>query len=266
MNNNVLDIEPFRYPKQIKLTNGKTYWYYDVSAGMDNYSQRNSKYSFTQGNIKSNSYSFCNVTMLAMGLIYSGYEKLLSKEYNKIYPELTRLPDKLAKFIFENKEMKSYFKKRFPSIYKTFEAGKDKNAISPNEIHNIVSFAGNKFLDIGTVTYFSTRVSWDEIISDIIYNGTPVGVSGIFNGLNHMVLTVGLAYEYLEDGNEPGKCQEPSFLIIDDPFGKTYEYEKLLSGNNVWIPFNKCVSDFKPVNNPNFKMAHRFIRAENIGI
>ena len=105
MNNNVLDIEPYRFPKLIKLTNGKKYWVYNVSDGFDNYSQLKSKYSFINKNIKSNAYTFCNVHMMAMGLIYSGYEKRLKAEYDTKYPELTRLPDKLAKYIFEDPEM-----------------------------------------------------------------------------------------------------------------------------------------------------------------
>ena len=266
MNNNVLDIEPYKFPKLVKLSNGKKYWVYNVSDGFDNYSQLNSKYNFVNKNIKSNSYTFCNVHMMAMGLIYSGYEKRLAAEYNAKYPELTRLPDKLAKYIFEDPEMNKYFKKRFPNYYKKFKAGNDKDAVCPNEIHNLLNWAANKFLDIGVATYFSTHTPWENIIEDIIYNGTPVGVSGIFNNLNHIVLVVGVAYDCLEDQNEPGKCQEPSYLIIDDPYGKTYEYEKGLSGNDVWIPFNKCVSDFKPINNPNFKMTHRFIRAEHLGV
>lgn len=266
MNNNVLDIEPYRIPKSVKLSNGKTYWVYNVSDGMDNYSQLKSKYSFQRGNIKSNAYTFCNVHMMAMGLIYSGYEKRLLSEYEKKYPELPRLPDKLAKYIFEDPEMDKYFKKRFSNYYKIFKDGYDENAVCPNEIHNLLSWAANRFLDIGTATYFSTHVSWEEIIEDIIYNGTPVGVSGLFSNLNHMVLVVGVAYDHLEDENEPGKCQEPSFFIVDDPYGKTYEYGKGISGNDVWIPFEKCVSDFKPTNNSNFKMAHRFIRAEYLGV
>ena len=75
MNNNVLDIEPYRLPKLVKLSNGKTYWVYNVSDGFDNYSQLKSKYSFVNKKIKSNAYTFCNVHMMAMGLIYSGYEK-----------------------------------------------------------------------------------------------------------------------------------------------------------------------------------------------
>lgn len=266
MNNNVLDIEPYKLPKPVKTQSGKTYWVYNVSDGMDNYSQLKSKYQFVNGAIKSNAYTFCNTHMMAMGLIYSGYERRLACEYEKLYPELTRLPDKLAKYIFEDKSMIEYFKKRYPNEYKIFKAGKNKDAMCPNEYHNILSYAAVKLLDIGPVTYFSTHVPWETIIEDIIYNGTPVGVSGVFSGLNHMVLVVGVAYSHLEDGNEPGKCQVPDYLIIDDPYGKTYEYGKGLSGNDVWIPFDKCVDDFKPVKDPKFKMAHRFIRAEHLGV
>ena len=186
MNNNVLDIEPYRFPKLVKLTNGKKYWVYNVSDGFDNYSQLKSKYSFVHKKIKSNAYTFCNVHMMAMGLIYSGYEKRLETEYNSKYPELTRLPDKLAKYIFEDPEMDKYFKKRFPNYYKEFKA--DKDTICPNELHNLLNWSANKFLDIGAVTYFSMHTPWENIIEDIIYNGTPVGVSGLFSNLNHIVL------------------------------------------------------------------------------
>ena len=52
MNNNVLDIEPYRLPKLVNLANGKKYWVYNVSDGFDNYSQLKSKYSFVNKKIK----------------------------------------------------------------------------------------------------------------------------------------------------------------------------------------------------------------------
>ena len=264
MNNNVLDIEPYKFPKLVKLTNGKKYWVYNVSDGFDNYSQLNSKYNFINKNIKSNSYTFCNVHMMAMGLIYTGTYDKYKAEIDAKYPELTRFPDKLAKFILEDKEIRDYYKKRFPTVSKDFFDGK-KDAYGPNEIHNVLSWGTNRFLNVGSVTYFSTHVSWKDIVNEIVYKNCPVGVSGKFSGLHHIVLAVGCAYNSLSGGTVPGVNQVPDYIIVDDPYGKTYEYSKGLSGNDVWIPFQNCVTDFKDLNNANFKYAHRFIKPQYLG-
>lgn len=252
-------------PVQQIMVGDKKYYVYNVSLGLDNYSQRKSPYLFTKNEFKINWASLCNVHMMGMGLIYSGVYNRFRLEIDSKYPEYPRLPDKLAKFIIESPESQAYYKKRFPPMFSEFDKGL-KDAYGPNEIHNILSFMTNKFVDAGTVTYFSTNVGWKDLIYDLLYNCTPVGVSGNFSGLNHIVLVVGVAYSYLEDNTAPGANQVPDFFIIDDPFGKTYEYSKGLSGNDVWIPFEKCVADFKSLDNPNFKFAHRFIRAEHLGV
>lgn len=244
--------------------NNKYYYVYNVSTGYDNYSQRNSKYHYEDREYKTNWASFCNVHMMAMGLIYTGTYEKYKREIDAKYPELTRFPDKLAKFLLEDKNIRIYFKNRFPSISIDFFNGR-KDAYSPNEIHNVLSWGTNRFLNIGVVTYFSTNVSWKEIIYELIYKKCPVGISGKFSGLNHIVLCVGCAYEHLEGGSVPAPNQVPDYLIIDDPYGKTYEYSKGLPGNDIWIPFKQCVTDFKALDNSNFKYAHRFIRPENLG-
>ena len=264
-------------PKTLKLTpktpmtkvknpiDGKTYFVFNVSDGQDNWSQRRSGYKYTKKNLVINGNTLCNTHTMGMGLIYAGYYDAFKTEIDAIYPELPRLPDKLAKYLVEDKEILSYFKLRYPNYYKDFNDGV-KNATSANEIHNILSYGTNRFLNVGTVTYFSTNVPWKEIIYDLIYNRTAVGISGKFSGLNHIVCVVGVAYEYLEDGDLPSEDQVPSFFIQDDPYGKTYEYYKGLSGNDIWIPFDKCVSDYKSLANANFKFAHRFVRPEHIGL
>lgn len=245
--------------------NGKNYLVYNVSKGKDNYSQLRSQYSYKNKEFTTNKYSFCNVTMMGMALIYLGYENILKNKLSKKYPEFPRLPDKLIKFIIEDPTSLSYYKERFPDKYKEFNAG-EKNAYGPNEIHAVLSYMTNIFLGVGNATYFTTHASWIDIVEDIVYNNMPVGISGKFSGLNHIVLLVGAAYSELSEGDKPSLLQKPDYLIIDDPFGKTYEYNKGLSGNDVWIPFNKCVDDFKSLDNPHFKFAHRFIKPEHIGI
>jgi hypothetical protein len=249
----------------LNASDKKTYFVYNVSTGFDNYSQRNSKYEYVYKNYKTNWASFCNVHMMAMGLIYTGTYNRFKKEIDSKYPELSRLPDKLAKFILEDEGVRDYYKRRFPTISKDFFAG-NRNAYGPNEIHNVLSYGTNKFLDIGTVTYFSTYTSWKEIIYELVYKKCPVGISGKFSGLNHIVLLVGCAYANLEGGTVPGPNQVPDYLIIDDPYGKTYEYNKGLSGNDIWIPFSKCVEDFKALECSGFKFTHRFIKPDQLGL
>lgn len=240
------------------------YFVYNISSGMDNWSQRNSKYTYTNKDLKVNAFTLCNVHVMAMGLIYTGVYDRFKKEIDIRYPELIRFPDKLAKYLIEDPEMRKYFAKRFPKENVNFVNGV-KDAYTPNELHNSLSYGVNKFIDAGIVTYFSTNVAWKEIMYDLIYKGCPVGISGKFSGLDHIDLVVGCAYKRLGDKTCPSDNQVPDYLIVDDPFGKTYEYNKGLSGNDVWIPFSKCIDDFKPHDNPKFKFAHRFIKPQWIG-
>ena len=48
------------------------YFVYNISSGMDNWSQRNSKYTYNYKDLKVNAFTLCNVHVLAMGLIYTG--------------------------------------------------------------------------------------------------------------------------------------------------------------------------------------------------
>lgn len=241
------------------------YYVYNISDGMENWSQRKSTYVYTKNEYKSNWYSFCNVHMITMALDYLGYLTKYKSRFDKIYSEFPRFPDKLAKFMFENQEVLDFYKRVDPLDYKNFEAGK-KDAVGPNEIHQVLSYATNLFVGYGNVTQFSTNVSWVDILDDIIYDSTPVGISGKFSGLHHIVLLVGAAYKKLDGDDRPGLLQQPDYLIIDDPYGKTYEYSKGLSGNDVWIPFQQCVLDFKSLNNPTHKFAHRFVRPQDLGL
>lgn len=265
---NEFEYKPTYVPDVIKNPIDKQkYFVYNVSKGQANYSQLMSKYSYSHGLYKTNGYSFCNVTMIAMALIYLGYQDKYLNIINKKYPELNRLPDKLAKHCLEDSGVLAYFKRNYPSLYEDFASGdkENKNVIAPNELHNSLSYATNDFFGIGTITYFSTNVSWVEIINDLVFNNRPVGISGKFSGLNHIVLAVGAAYKYLGDNTKPTFTQKPDYILVDDPFGKTYEYDKHLSGNDIWIPFEKCIEDFKSLGNEKFKYAHRFLKPDDIG-
>lgn len=247
----------------VKKING--HFVYNVSEGKDNWSQRKSTYIYTNNEYKSNWYSFCNTHMITMALDYLGYLDKYASRFDKIYPEFPRFPDKLAKFLFENKEVLNFYKSVDSYDYKHFIAGK-KDATGPNEIHQVLSFGTNLFVGCGNITYFNTNTHWIDIFNDIIYRNCPVGISGKFSGLNHIVLVVGLAYKELEGGDKPGFLQIPDYIIVDDPYGKTYEYNKGLSGNDIWIPYSRCITDFKSLTNPLYKFTHRFNRPEELGI
>lgn len=264
-------METFVYDPKTKVEviknslDNKKYYVYNISSGMENWSQRKSQYVYKNKDFVSNAYSFCNVHMITMALDYLGYLDKYKTKFNNIYPQLTRFPDKLVKFLFEDKRVLEFYKNIDPSDYNDFISGK-KDAMGPNEIHQILSYGTNLFLGIGNVTQFSTNTSWLDIINDLVYDSLPVGISGKFSGLNHIVLLVGVAYSELREGYKPSLNQIPDYLIVDDPFGKTYEYSKGLSGNDIWIPFSKCITDFKSLSNKQFKFAHRFIRPSDLGI
>lgn len=248
----------------ISALDNQRYYVYNVSNGFSNYSQRKAQFVYKHNKVDIEWFNLCNVHMIAMGLEYTGIYDRFKSEIDAKYPEYPRLPDKLAKFFIEDSEIDKYYKKRFPSLHREFKNG-DKNAYAPNELHNILSYGTNRFIDAGIITYFSTNVHWKEIIDEVIYKNKPVGISGKFSGLNHIVSLVGVAYKHLDAGSQPGQFQIPDYLIIDDPYGKTYEYNKGLSGNDIWIPFERCVDDFKPNNNKYFKYAHRFIGPNELG-
>ena len=264
-------MENFIYDPKTKVeiiknsSDNKKYYVYNISSGMENWSQRKSQYVYKNKDFVSNAYSFCNVHMITMALDYLGYLDKYNSKFTNIYPNLTRFPDKLAKFLFEDKRVLDFYKFIDPTDYNDFISGK-KNAFGPNEIHQVLSYGTNLFLGLGNVTQFSTNTSWLDIINDIVYDSLPVGISGKFSGLNHIVLLVGVAYSELGEGHKPSLTQIPDYLIIDDPFGKTYEYSKGLSGNDIWIPFSNCITDFKSLDNKQYKFAHRFIRPSDLGI
>ena len=264
-------MENFIYDPKTKVeiiknsSDNKKYYVYNISSGMENWSQRKSQYVYKNKDFVSNAYSFCNVHMITMALDYLGYLDKYNSKFTNIYPNLTRFPDKLAKFLFEDKRVLDFYKSIDPADYNDFISGK-KNAFGPNEIHQVLSYGTNLFLGLGNVTQFSTNTSWLDIINDVVYDSLPVGISGKFSGLNHIVLLVGVAYSELGEGYKPSLTQIPDYLIIDDPFGKTYEYSKGLSGNDIWIPFSKCITDFKSLNNSQYKFSHRFVRPSDLGI
>jgi hypothetical protein len=162
--------------------------------------------------------------------------------------------DNLAHYMIYNPEIDAYYKQISP-YYDDWKNGK-KNSYSPLEIHAVLSYATNKWMG-KQVTSFSQNVPIDSIFEEITEKERPVIISGNFSGLNHIVVLVGVIYNKKNTVQETLK-QMPESVIYDDPFGKTYEYNKGLSGNDCIVPFNKFLDDVKPLKETRYKWAHVF--------
>ena len=109
-------MENFIYDPKTKVeiiknsSDNKKYYVYNISSGMENWSQRKSQYVYKNKDFVSNAYSFCNVHMITMALDYLGYLDKYNSKFTNIYPNLTRFPDKLAKFLFEDKRVLDFYK------------------------------------------------------------------------------------------------------------------------------------------------------------
>src|SRR5574344_1336722 len=197
---------------------------FNVSDNKANYSQRNNQYKWFNSAYdnqlvfgKVTAATMCNVTSLCMALDYAEYK-----------------------------------------------AGK-KGCYTPNEIHAVLAYAVNQWLGTSADT-FRTDISISEM-KDIIINKTlPIVISGCFAGLNHIINLVGFAFaatpEAIKDCNNadyiPFVCGTYPVVnvIYDDPYGKTGEYDNNLSGNYVYVPYDKFISDVKPLGNAAMKWGH----------
>jgi hypothetical protein len=205
---------------------------YNVSKGKDNYSQRNNKIKPLES---------CNVTSMIMALSYIGYEPLFPVG-NYEQPE-----DNLRYFIENSsiciQEYKNYVSRN------SWASG-----IPAVQIHQLLSDFTNLWIG-QKVTHFSERAVISTIFSELRI-GRPVVISGDFprtgkTNLGHIVTLVG----YNSMNND---------VIYDDPYGKTYIWDGVQSGNDVTVPFDLFVRDIKPGGNSVYKMAHFFLEKSRI--
>ena len=230
---------------------------FDVSEGKVNYSQRNNQYRYANNKATVNAATMCNVTSMCMALDYAGFH-FPSGIYEQ--PE-----DNLANFLLNDKQVEDYYKAKMPAMYADFKNGRP-GCYTPNEVHAVLAYGTNLWLGTDAVT-FSTNVRIDDIKEEILTNRRPVVISGIFNGLHHIVCLVGLVYNvpddivdmplskrigYIKDNNI-----EPVEIIVDDPWGNPLkDYKVGVTGNNVHLPYSFFISDIKPLNNDSCKWAH----------
>lgn len=235
----------------------------NLSAGKVNYSQLNNLYIHknVNGDVDVSNMTMCNVTSLVQSLDYNGW-KFPEGEFQQ--PE-----DNLAKFILESEDVKEYFKTRMPILYKDWIDGK-QGAYTPNEIHDVLAFGVNKWLDQKVDTFKENAKIWD-IVKEIL-EGRSCVISGAFptvNGkkLNHIVSLVGGIWEFnteITTAEATNKILNeqicPNYFIIDDPYAfwntivKQYEYDR--NGDNVKVSYQDFIDYIKPVNNSFVKYCH----------
>jgi len=232
--------------KPSDITDFKIYLTYNAD---DYYSQRNNQYDPN---------NTCNVTsMIKACSSMNKYE--LPDVYDEQGNKIMQPEDRLYYICNHNPQVLDYYKERYPDLYSDY-INKTEGCYFPNEIHDVLSYATNLFLDMSEYnrkykmgdkyTQFSTNVPLGLILFDI-FSKKPVVMSGRFNGLNHVVTLIGYA---INDKQIP---MEERF-IIQDPYGETYNYRNNHDGRQVWLTREQMVNDFKPLGNSSVKWAHRF--------
>lgn len=245
----------------------------NISAGKENYSQRNNEISPTTS---------CGPTNMIQALDYSGWE------VNRLdlFQELKQPEDKLMKFCRTDYRVESYYEKSYPIYYKNWkiesekiakETGKEpwevecKDSYPPNEIHEVMSYATNLYIG-SRVTCFRDNGTVEELLNSL-FKGVPVVSSVSFNGGGHYVTIVGFTIRKdkidkcknaksneIYDMIEKGEIKD---FIIDNTYGvfnfKDKCYDKT-SGNDEHIDAKQFMSMVKPLNSKNIIM-HSFIRA-----
>ena len=264
MGGNTINVEgaKMQEPKKIStiltINNSKNFSYY---------TQRNNEVTPT---------SACNVTSMIMGLLYNKliYNNM-GRWYNRDNVDLyelnkdqlpskpyTQIEDNLIYFCQHSPDVLSMYEKTYPNLYMEWKNELDElkrkgvkygtrvlKSYCPNEMHLVLSYATNLFVGLGSITQYETQ-GIDTIIKRI-KNGESVVVSGLFEGLNHIVCVCGLQYE-----QETGKTYS---FIIDDPWYRTLHYKDKKTGDDSIVLYDEFIKYVKPLDNKE-KACHIFKR------
>lgn len=247
------------------ITNSK--FIVNVSDNKENYSQRNNKYVHLNENgvVDVSAATMCNCTSICMALDYNGWQFPKSSKWAQ--PE-----DAFADFIMNSREIDKFYASYAPALYRDYKANtvdaKGKPTYyTPNEVHKVLEFATNAWLGTN-VDAFKENVDIFEILKELI-NGRACVISGVFNGLHHIVTLVGAEWKLPTSGADVYNVVDsifktyklPDFFIIDDPYGDfTLQYKAGFSGNDIRMTKEQFLSMIKPLNNNVCKMAH-FIKS-----
>jgi hypothetical protein len=203
-----------------------------------------------------------------MGSSYAGW--VFPKEP---FSQYKQEEDRLTAFCLEDPRVSEYFKLRMPVLWQAWQNGDDKDALTPNQIHEILEYATNLWFG-SQVVRFTNAMPINEMIQRIAFDNLPVVVSGVFpkssgskETINHIVVLVGFIVD-IDFIKNPGNYFDkliPDAFIFDDPWGNFIEgYEKGLSGNDIVCPYDLALKYLKPVNNASYKWGYRFNRGASI--
>lgn len=194
----------------------------DVSAGKQNYSQRNNQISPTGS---------CATTSIAMALDYAGIAFPASKWAQ---PE-----DAIIDFIRTSPEVQEFYQKNYPDLFRV--------KAPANEVHAVNVFGVNLYFQKKIID-FSMKIAVSEILFRTVA-GLAVPVSGVWAGLHHIVCVVGFETKqedvYLCPGPGGLALDLVDTVLIDDPYGDYRTGYKIQKGNNIAVPFKDFVANVK---------------------
>lgn len=244
----------------------------NVSEGKSHYSQLNNQYKHQNiiGKYDVSALTMCNVTSICQSLSYNGW----------VFPkgEYEQPEDNLAEFILSNEEVLNYYKKIQPQMYKDWSEGKE-NSYPPNEIHAVLAFGVNKWLNSEADT-FKENAKIEDIVNEII-EGRSCVISGKFPTINagylhHIVSLVGAEWVFDKKTTKQEAINQiknnkinPNNFIIDDTYAfwntetKKYQYDK--TGNDVILSYQDFIDIMKPVGNEFVKYCH-FLKSGTVTV
>lgn len=196
----------------------------------------------------------CNVTSMVMMLSYAGYSFPKGK-YSQ--PE-----DNLLDFLLTDEGVNKYYKKIDPHSYKKYiNSDKDPEvSFPPNEVHTVLSEGTNLWMKSKCTVFYERR-----LITDLLYQlilGRASVISGVFNGLHHVVTLVGFVTQ--QDPNTVVSVKDIHVpyiqsIIIDDPYGDYRTSYVSTKGDNVELSWSDFVEIVKPQKETLVKRAHILI-------
>lgn len=201
------------------------------------------KYHTQRDNLIAPYYS-CNVTALAMGLIYS--------RIPINWPDEIQNEDWLNELL-QTEDALSVMGKLAPRAVEK---------LHPRDVNEMLAWVANKVAGYECDTWVTEPIS--GIVSQLT-KGYAVVTAGKFTTYGHVICVVGL--ESRQNLNTPKETKDIDtdaikYFILDDPWGNVNEMYMNKNGDNIEVSyeyFNKMVAE---ESNPYRKGFHKFIRKE----
>lgn len=224
------------------------------SGNLPNFSQRNNEFTmkvtgYLGTSVMKNIY-MCNVTSMCMCATYNGYpeESMPKGKYSQV-------EDNFCDYMLHDDEVIKFYADKHPKEYKEWING-HKNAYWPNEWHDVLTFAFNKWMG-NPIDTFQETYSIKSFINDL-NNGLSLPTSMKFGELGHIIGVKGFKYtgdesiirDYLS--GKIDKLPDDFVFIYDDPYGKCIDFYNgtysNVSGKDCEIKYKDFIATSKPTN------------------